>query len=66
VDNDFILRTQQVWQPRSPRKLTREDAKQIVSNAVSFFAVLAEWDQEDRRRSQAQSGAPDTQLERAA
>ncbi len=36
------------WQPLSPRKLTREDARQIRENLTGFFRVLAAWEAEKR------------------
>ncbi len=39
----FIDRTLEVWQPRTSRALTREDARQIAENATSFFRILLEW-----------------------
>ena len=32
-----------VWQPRTPRRLSNEDAREIAENLSGFFAVLAEW-----------------------
>ena len=45
-----IDRNLQFWQPRSPRKLTREDARQIATNMTRFFGILAEWDHQDKTR----------------
>ena len=39
----LIQRTQQVWQPRLGRDLSREDARQIAANVAGFFSVLAKW-----------------------
>ena len=33
-----------VFQPRTSRKLTREDGRQIVDNLVTFFHVLQDWE----------------------
>jgi hypothetical protein len=42
--NDYLInRTCQVWQPRTGRDVTDEDARQIAENVTGFFAVLAEW-----------------------
>jgi hypothetical protein len=41
---DYLIRlTQQVWQPRLGRDLSREDARQITVDVTGFFSVLAEW-----------------------
>ncbi len=39
----FIDRTLEVWQPRTSRALTREDARQIAENVTGFFRILLEW-----------------------
>ena len=44
VDPAFLDKTIAFWQPRISRKLTREDARQMVENVTGFFQVLAEWD----------------------
>ncbi|MCG3151374.1 MAG: hypothetical protein GEEBNDBF_00645 [bacterium] len=41
---DLIDQTLAVWQPRSPKQLTREDARQILENVTGFFDVLLEWE----------------------
>jgi hypothetical protein len=43
LKDDLIQRTQQVWQPRLGRDLSREDVRQIVASVTGFFSVLAEW-----------------------
>ena len=55
--DQFILKTIRVWQPRSQLRLSKEDARQIIENAVGFFSVLADWDDEaEDERSPAQEG----------
>lgn len=44
------------WQPRSPRPLAREDARQIVENMTGFFSILLEWEAQDREARKAASG----------
>jgi len=39
----LIDQTVELWQPRSRRALSREDARQMVENVTGFFVVLAEW-----------------------
>ena len=40
-----------VWQSRTPRRLSNEDAREITENLTGFFAILAEWSrQEDGER----------------
>jgi hypothetical protein len=43
ANDNLIDRTIAVWQPRSRRKLNREDARQIVENISGFFRVLSDW-----------------------
>jgi hypothetical protein len=38
-----------VWQSRSPRRLSKEDAREIIGNLTNFFAILAEWSREKGR-----------------
>ncbi len=45
LDNNFLLKTVEVWQPYYDRKLTTEDAREIATNLVEFFNILVEWDE---------------------
>ena len=40
-----------VWQPYTARRLSREDAREIVENVLGFFQVLQEWDRAERTLS---------------
>jgi hypothetical protein len=40
---DLVGATIAIWEPRAARKLSREDARQIIENITGFFAILAEW-----------------------
>jgi hypothetical protein len=42
-------RTLEVWQPRTSRMLTPEDARQIVENVTGFFQALMEWNAAEQR-----------------
>ena len=46
--DDFLDKTIRVFQPRTSRVLTREDARQMVETASAFFRVLLEWDAASR------------------
>jgi hypothetical protein len=49
----FLDEAISVWQPRYPnRKLSAEDAREIISNVAGFLQVLREWDQRDRGQEQ--------------
>ena len=43
IDAEFLDRTIAVWQPLSPKPLTREDAREIIENAVGFYGTLIRW-----------------------
>jgi hypothetical protein len=40
----FLDETIEFWQARSPRNLSREDARQITENLTGFFQILERWD----------------------
>lgn len=44
----FHTRTVDAWQPRTSRRLTREDARQIVENVTGFMQILMEWEAAER------------------
>ena len=39
----LIDQTIDLWQPRSQRGISPEDARQVVENVTGFFNILAEW-----------------------
>ena len=39
----LIERTLELWQPRSSKALSEEDARQIAENVTGFFRILMEW-----------------------
>lgn len=43
----LIRRTLALWQPRTSRKLTEEDAEQMIDNAVGVFRLLLQWRHEE-------------------
>ena len=45
--DNLIDDTLRVWQPRTARRLTREDARQIAENTVGFFRIIQEWAAKD-------------------
>jgi hypothetical protein len=49
---DLIEHTIRIWEPRLGRRLSEEDARQILENVVGFFRVLHDW---DRKRRDAES-----------
>jgi hypothetical protein len=67
LDSQLIDRTIDMWQPKSRRQLSREDARQIVENVTGFFHILGEWakaetlgsaSDTDRRPLRGSRGAP--------
>ena len=49
---DLVQETIEAWQPRSPRALGGEDARQICQNVVGFFEILSEWDRASEEQEQ--------------
>jgi hypothetical protein len=43
VDDALLERTAQLFQARTGRSLSKEDAREIVENVTGFFRILAEW-----------------------
>lgn len=43
----LIRRTLELWQPRTSRQLTEEDAQQMIDNAVGVFRLLLQWRREE-------------------
>ncbi|MDG4879220.1 hypothetical protein P9273_29515 [Mesorhizobium sp. WSM4935] len=43
VDDALLEKTVQLFEARTGRALTKEDARQIVENVSGFFRILAEW-----------------------
>ena len=41
--DELLDETTEIWQPLSPRTLTREDAREILENVTGFFRILIEW-----------------------
>ena len=52
VRHDPIGDTKAVWEPRSSRALTSENARQISENMIGFFRILKEWESAERHREQ--------------
>ncbi len=44
MSESIYAETMAFWQPQCRRRLTAEDARQIVSNIRGYFSVLVEWD----------------------
>jgi hypothetical protein len=51
ADPDFVENTIQVWQPRSQKHLTQEDARVIIQNMTSFLELLLEWERAENTGS---------------
>jgi hypothetical protein len=47
---DFLDRTIAIWQSKANRKLTREDAREIVENMAGLFRILDEWDKAEKAK----------------
>ncbi|ESW69222.1 hypothetical protein NKK52_31885 [Mesorhizobium sp. C277A] len=47
VDDALLERTVQLFEARTGRLLSKEEARQIVENVSGFFRILAEWHKMD-------------------
>lgn len=48
--DELLEDTRRVFQKRTDRKLSLEDARQMLENLTGFFAILHEWDRAQVRR----------------
>ncbi len=62
IDESFLKRTIDFWEPCAEEKLTSEDAKGIIENIAGFFEILAEWEQNDYSQDSQKGGDADAQL----
>lgn len=46
----LIEETIALWQPRCPRPVSAEEARQMIENVAGFFNLLARWEAEERRQ----------------
>jgi hypothetical protein len=58
VQTKLLDQTLKVWQPRTSRKLTREDARQIVENITGFVRILLEWEMASQQEAAAVEPQP--------
>jgi hypothetical protein len=49
---ELLDHTIAIWQPKTERKLTREDAREIMENMIGLFSILDEWDRADKAKGQ--------------
>ncbi len=49
---DLVEETVGLWQPRTTRQLTPENAREIVENITGFFRILGEWAEAETRTQQ--------------
>ena len=55
----LIQQTLALWQPRTSRKLTEEDAQQMIDNAVGVFRLLLQWRHEELMAEKGNRGTDD-------
>ena len=63
--DELVEDARRVFQKRTTRTLTNEDARQMLENLVGYFTVLHEWDRARSGRppdGSADSNAPDSQV----
>jgi hypothetical protein len=51
--SELIERTVRLWEPRLGRKLSDDDARRIIENAVGYFRILQKWSLDDQRTDKA-------------
>lgn len=44
LSDELVEDARRIFQRRTGRKLTAEDARQILENLIGFFSILHEWD----------------------
>jgi hypothetical protein len=59
--NNLLDETIAIWQARTSRPLTREDAREIIENMTGFFNVVREWDRAERAAAAASEASIDPQ-----
>lgn len=57
LSDGLVEDARRIFQKRTSRKLTDEDARQILENLIGFFSVLHEWDRTSA--SEARQGMQD-------
>lgn len=48
LNDSFLKKTIEVWQPHSREKLTEDDAREIIRNISGLFDTLASWDKKSK------------------
>ncbi|WP_257554523.1 hypothetical protein [Sphingobium sp. CFD-2] len=56
--DEIVEKARKVFQKRTSRKLTNEDARQILENLTGYFRVLHDWERTQRKR-EAEGAGPD-------
>jgi hypothetical protein len=51
IDEAFLDKTIALFQSRTDRTLTREDAREMIENVTGFFRILGEWNRQEARRA---------------
>lgn len=49
--DELVEKARTVFQKRTSKTLTNEDARQMLENLTGFFRVLLEWDRAQSRRT---------------
>jgi len=47
ISDEAIEATRDFWQKRTGKPISREDAREAISNITAFFDLLHEWDSRD-------------------
>jgi len=49
LSHESIEKAMEMWQPRYGRRLSQEEAREIMENAIGFFRILHEWQAQERK-----------------
>lgn len=55
VDDAFLDKTIELFQKRTDRNLTREDAREMIENVTGFFRILGEWNRAEQELRNSES-----------
>lgn len=55
IDEAFLDKTIELFQKRTDRNLTREDAREMIENVTGFFRILGEWNRTEQELRNSES-----------
>jgi hypothetical protein len=55
IDEALLDKTIELFQKRTDRNLTREDAREMIENVTGFFRILGEWNRAEQELRNSES-----------